>query len=607
MQHLPIIVGFGGINAAGRSSGHNGYKRTVIDSLDKAQADATWQSLAGLMGCKADATDHMRQHTLIRRIEAQYFDPDRIPWNRAVDLSPIAGEPISFELSKRDVPEAVPPGWQIAELEGGRVRVTLNETLPVTVQDYRKLGVSSAAQIPTGFDPAALYQSRNHPRGLQLAIVGINDALGSMGLDWNEVSQRVRPDQISMYSSSAIGQLDEAGYGGLLGSRLRGKRVTSKNLALGLPQMTADFPNAYVLGHVGTTGGNMGACATFHYNLKLAVDDIQSGRAKIAFAGSSEAPITPEQIDGFMTMGAMATDENLAALDGLGEADEIDYSRTCRPFGDNCGLAIGEASQYVILMSDDLALELGANIYGAVPGVFVNADGHKKSIPGPGVGNYITFSKAAALAKSLLSDEEFKQQVLAYSHGTSTPQNRTTESHILNETAKAFGASDWLVPSIKCYVGHTMGPAGGDQLASALGVAQHGIVPGITTSSGPAEDVHHSHLNLSSEHSNIGAQNFSAALLNAKGFGGNNATAVMLSPVTVEKLINDKHGSQAFSQWQSSAEEARQAAHEYDKQCSTEGMSLTYLFDHEVRDGSHIRIDGDELHIEGYAKSIKLT
>lgn len=606
MQHLPMIVGFGGINAAGRSSGHNGYKRTVIDALAKSQADATWQSLSGLMQCDANATDYMRKHTLIRGIEEQYFDPYRIPWNRAVNLAPGQGQTISFELSKRDVPEVVPADWQIQELEAGRLRVTVDAAMPVTIQDHRKLGVSAAAQLPTGFDPAALYQSRNHPRGLQLAIVGISDAIGSMGLDWDEVSQRVRPDQISMYSSSAIGQMDEAGAGGLLGARLRGKRVTSKQLALGLSQMTADFPNAYVLGHVGTTGGNIGACATFHYNLKSAVDDIQSGRAKIAIAGSSEAPITPEQIDGFMTMGAMATDENLVALDGLSDAEKIDYTRMCRPFGENCGLAIGEASQYVVLMADDLALELGANIYGAVPGVYVNADGYKKSISGPGVGNYITFAKAVALAKSLLSEREFKEQTVAYAHGTGTPQNRTSESHIFNETAKAFGVSNWLVPSIKCYVGHTMGPAGGDQLASALGIVEHGIVPGITTSTGPADDVHHSNLNIASEHSNIGAENFSAALLNAKGFGGNNATAVMLSTEIAKKYLTEKHGSKALTQWQHSSQNARQGSIDYDAQCSQKGMSLTYRFDHDVRDGSHIHIDEDELRIDGYAQAIKL-
>ena len=36
--------------------------------------------------------------------------------------------------------------------------------------------VSSAGQLPTGFDPGALYQSRSHPRGLQLTVYGASDA-----------------------------------------------------------------------------------------------------------------------------------------------------------------------------------------------------------------------------------------------------------------------------------------------------------------------------------------------------------------------------------------------------------------------------------------------
>ena len=30
----PVIVGFGGVNPAGRSSSHHGYRRMVIDELD---------------------------------------------------------------------------------------------------------------------------------------------------------------------------------------------------------------------------------------------------------------------------------------------------------------------------------------------------------------------------------------------------------------------------------------------------------------------------------------------------------------------------------------------------------------------------------------------
>ena len=153
----------------------------------------------------------------------------------------------------------------------------------------------------------------------------------------------------------------------------------------------------------------------------------------------------------------------------------------------------------------------------------------------------------------------------------------------------------------------TPGPAGGDQLASALGVAEHGIAPGILTSSGPADDVHHSHLKISSEHTNIGAENFSAALLNAKGFGGNNATAVMLAPNKAKEILTEKYGAEAMLQWQGNSENPRQAGRDYDTACSEKGMSLTYLFDHDVRDSSHVRIDESELHIEGYKEAVKLT
>ena len=50
MQPIPVIVGFGGVNAAGRSSGHHGYRRTVVDALGAERAGAMWRSLAGLSG-----------------------------------------------------------------------------------------------------------------------------------------------------------------------------------------------------------------------------------------------------------------------------------------------------------------------------------------------------------------------------------------------------------------------------------------------------------------------------------------------------------------------------------------------------------------------------
>jgi len=38
MTSLPVVIGMGGINAAGRTSFHQGFRRIVIDKIN-AQAD----------------------------------------------------------------------------------------------------------------------------------------------------------------------------------------------------------------------------------------------------------------------------------------------------------------------------------------------------------------------------------------------------------------------------------------------------------------------------------------------------------------------------------------------------------------------------------------
>ena len=62
--------------------------------------------------------------------------------------------------------------------------------------------------------------------------------------------------------------------------------------------MPADFINAYVLGNVGVTGANAGACATFLYNLRLAVDDIQQGKRKVVVVGNSKPHLSPKLLKG---------------------------------------------------------------------------------------------------------------------------------------------------------------------------------------------------------------------------------------------------------------------------------------------------------------------
>lgn len=609
MARIPVVTSFGGVNAAGRSSGHHGYRRMVIDVLDQPTADETWSSLAALMQIDGGLTEESRQfiaeHTLIRKLESQYGDTERMPWNRKILLQPANGA-FQFHLAHRDLPQYLPEGWGVEKVDDKTVQVTVETDCEVYVRDHRVLEACAAGQLPTGFDPQGLYPARSHPRALHMTVFAASDALGNLGLNWNDIANRVSADHISVYAGSAMGQLDMNGNGGLLASRHQGKRVTSKHVAMGLAEMPADFVNAYVLGSLGTTGHNMGACATFFYNLRQGVNDIREGRSRIVMVGGAEAPLVPEVIDGFITMGALGRDDALIELDRAMGVTTPDYRRACRPFAENCGFTVAEGSQFVMLMDDELALDLGADIHAVLADIYINADGYKKSITSPGVGNYVTFAKAVGLGQRILGDEAVRYRSFVHAHGTGTPQNRVTESRILNETAKVFGIQNWPISAIKCYVGHTMAVSGGDQLISALGTWCYGIIPGLASIDTVADDVHDSQLHLSPEHLDRGVGNLDIAFLNAKGFGGNNATATVLAPHIASQLLEKKHGLKRMQQWQDKVEETRMQAADYDRMTTAGETRPTYRFDHEVRVDEHIHLTTKELRVDGYDQPIYL-
>lgn len=530
---LPVIVGMGGINAAGRTSGFHAYKRMVYQALSKDIMSNTWNDLAHRMGLAQNQHQAILDGTLIRQIDL--FNPNHVYAHQAVQVT------------------------QEVSIANGEI-LKAGET--IYLEKYGVMAVQSAGMLPKGFDPSKLYHSHHHPRGLVLTVYGMSDALSSMGISWETVLKKIRPDEVSVYAGSALAQVDEHSLAGLVSQPLKGKRVNSKMMPLSLAEMPADFVNSYILNSVGTTGHNMGACATFLYNLRLAIRDIQHGHAKVAIVGSAEAPVNPDIIEGFRAMSALVTDDALCQLDGV---QTPNYRRACRPFSTNAGFVIAESSQFAILMADDLVLELGAPILGAVGDVFVNADGNKKSIASPGVGNYVTMAKACGLAKAILGEKGL-QQTYVQAHGTGTPQNRVTESHILSEVAKTFGIQDWRVCAIKSYVGHSIGVAAGDQLAATLGAWQYGVLPGIQTIDHIAADVYQDHLKFLMQHEILShPRDMKGCIINSKGFGGNNASAFIMSPHHTLEMLNARHGKAVMSDYQKKAEHAVQTLAQNDE------------------------------------------
>jgi acetoacetyl-[acyl-carrier protein] synthase len=622
MARLPVIVGFGGYSAAGRSSFHQAYQRIVLDKLSADKKAETIAGLAVMMKLVTvkgseyvtDESEHLSrtelvarfgdtvcESTLVRPINASYFDVNQVPQQQTISLDKTDQKALCFELPKRKLPASIPDRWQVSELDERNVRVVVADSMIRTASHYES-SVHAAGQLPTGFDPADLYSSRFHPRALQLAVIGASDAVNSLGVDWQKIVQHVAPDEIGAYSSSIMSQLDDNGLGGLLQSRLRGDRVSTKQLALGLSSMTSDFVNAYVLGNLGATGSIVGACASFLYNLRAGMEDIQSGRRRVVVVGGSEAPILPEVVEGYATMGALATTEKLCRLDG---SSTTDLRRSSRPFGDNCGFVIAESTQHVVLMDDALAIELGADIHGAVADVFTSADGFKKSISAPGPGNYLTFAKAVASANSLLGEKALAERSFVQAHGSSTPQNRVTESEIFDRIAGVFNIKQWPVTAVKAFLGHSLAPASGDQLINTLGIFAHGILPGINTIDRVADDVLQERLSISTEHRELTSP-MDIAFLNSKGFGGNNATASILSPAITEKMLAKRHGQKAMAAYQIKRALTREKANNYHEEFLKGNYQVIYKYGEDMLDEKSIEIDQNSLRIPGYGEPINL-
>jgi acetoacetyl-[acyl-carrier protein] synthase len=621
MSRLPVIVGFGGYNASGRSSAHHGFRRTVIESMDAHSREETLLGLAVLMKLVSvvDEQYHCADQvltrtevvsrfgaqiladTLVRRIEKSYVDVDAAPWQKNLTVTGPAGKPMGFITLRKQLPEPLPADWTVEALNDTEVQVTLYDGGDFKVDSYRELPVKSAGQLPSGFAPGELYHSHFHPRGLQMTIVAATDALRSVGLPWQNIVDRVAPDEIAVYASSIMSQLDENGFGGLMQARLKGGRVTAKQLALGLNSMPADFINAYVLGSVGSTSSITGACASFLYNLQKACDMISSGRARVAIVGSSEAPINQECLDGYGAMGALATEAGLRQIEGQ---EQVDFRRASRPFGQNCGFTLAESSQFVVLMDDALALELGADIHAAVPDVFINADGFKKSISAPGPGNYLCMAKAVASAVQLLGAESVQQRSFVHAHGSSTPANRVTESELLDRVAANFGINNWPITAVKAFVGHSLASASADQLMSALGSFKYQLIPGIKTIDAIADDVHQQHLHIATTDLDRSAQPLDVCFINSKGFGGNNASGVLLAPHVVERMLRKRYGAERFAAYCAQREQTRTAAQAYDQQALLGQLSIIYNFGRDQIDDQAIQMDAEHIQVPGFKQPL---
>ena len=541
-KRFPVICSVGGINSAGRSSFDFSYKRLVIDNLDANSKKTLLKDLNSLTNSEISSEKDIFEKTLVRKVNSALFDPD---------------------LLMKDV-----------------------------------MNVNAAGQLPEGINLSKMYNSRQHPKGIQMTIFGVTDCLRNMGKDWDtEIKPLLDPKKIGVFSGPAIGQLDYEGMGGLLQSRKIGKRASSKHLSMSLIGMSADFINAYVIGSLGKTGTVAGACATFLYNLDLALKGLKNDELDFSIVGSAEAPINPEITDGFLATTGIADDKKILEMQIRNNDDnteEVDHKNACRPFGDNAGMILGEAAQFVAVTTLEFALENGLKILGGFTDVAINADGFKKSISSPGIGNYITM--AQSLSNTLKIGCSIQESIVI-AHGTGTFQNRSTESDVLNRVAEGFNLKNWKVTALKGMLGHTMGPAAGDELITALGIWNHALIPGINTTKKLANDVLSDNLDFCLNTREVDREKIDAIYLNAKGFGGNNGSCGLVSPSFIKSKINKRD----FKNYEEKLSDTEAKRKVYLEESNNGNYDLIYRFKEEILDPSgDMKITKDKISISDY-------
>ncbi len=380
---------------------------------------------------------------------------------------------------------------------------------PITHFDASKFKTQFACEVK-GFNPDEHFDRRK-ARQLDLyaqyALVAARQAVADSGL---EDAANLDKNRVGVIVAAGIGGLhtfeEEAGYYAI------NEEKGPKYNPFFIPKMIADIASGHVSMEYGYHGPNYGvvsACASSNNALIDAFNLIRLGKADAILAGGAEAAIYPAGVGGFNSMHALST--------------RNDSPETAsRPFSKSRdGFVIGEGSVVLVLEELEHALARGAKIYAEVAGGGLSADAYHITATHPeGLGAVLAMQNA-------LDDAGMKPEDIDYInvHGTSTPVGDISE---VKAIVKVFGdsARKLNISSTKSMTGHLLGATGAlEAMFSTLAVRDDIIPPTINHEEGDEDEEIDYTLNFTFNKAQ--KRPVRAALSNAFGFGGHNATVIV--------------------------------------------------------------------------------
>lgn len=381
---------------------------------------------------------------------------------------------------------------------------------PITHFDASLFKTQFACEVKN-FNPSDYIADRKKLRTLDLyaqyALAAAKEAVADSHI---EEAENLDRNRVGVIVAAGIGGLhtfeEEAGYYAL------NKEKGPKYNPFFIPKMIADIASGHISMEYGYHGPNYGvvsACASSNNAIIDAFNYIRLGKADVFVTGGAEAAIYPAGVGGFNSMHALST---------RNESPET----ASRPFSKSRdGFVMGEGSAILILEELEHAKARGAKIYAEVVGGGMSADAYHLTATHPeGLGAILSMKMA-------LEDANMKPEDIDYInvHGTSTPVGDVSE---IKAIVELFGEAAYKlnISSTKSMTGHLLGATGAMEAIFSVKSVQKDIVPPTINHEEGDEDENIDY-NLNFTFNKAQKRTVRAALSNAFGFGGHNATVIV--------------------------------------------------------------------------------
>lgn len=273
-------------------------------------------------------------------------------------------------------------------------------------------------------------------------------------------------------------------------------------------EVLCDTPSKMVCQALGLGGGHYAldaACATSLYAIKLACDDLMTGKSDLMLAGAVCASDQLFIHMGFSIFHAYAPhDQKFAPLDS-----------------NSGGLVSSEGAGIVVLKRLDDAQWDGDRILGVIGGIGLSNDGRGKFLLSPNPkGQKLAFERAYLREDVLPQNTSYLE-----CHATGTPLGDVTEMNSISDFFQQHNTAP-LLGSVKSNMGHLLTAAGMTGLFKVLLSLEKGFIPPNVNLT---EAVQTENQFIKDEHIITRATpwNGNQAGINSFGFGGTNAHMVI--------------------------------------------------------------------------------